>query len=549
VVHTQAGIRPDGRAPTDGEARLAAAVFAVRDGRVGTVALPWSDLLAARQLAAVTALLPGGPGWAGAVWDGVRAGTLALGVVTVLLTWAVLHRLGCAALPTGLAVALVGVTPPALAAHGAVTAAAVAVPWLLAAALLCWRGRVLGVVAAAAAVVAALTAPLVGAVLLAPAAYWAADRTLSRGLPARRGVPLAAALGGAAVGLAVAASGAGPLAGRAAPVIPTPVAVAGVVCGIVVVGAAWRVRWARALLAPAVLVLAVLLVPGPGRAAAALIGLVLLATVVAVVVDDAAARLPARVRPVAWTAAAAAVAAVTVLSVPPGRPAAAPSVPPSLIAWAQEQDESGAVLHADPLDRAELVAAGFPAERLRDLGDPMSGVDVVLLADRAGGVAPTRCADGTKLGTVPRWNGGSAEICGASAAVVDSEPAERASRVRVGTALAGNPGLRLDPAAADLLRRGDVDPRVMIVLTALTGAHTLAVADFPAGALEPADVLRRQVLVSAVDGQPAGGDAPSSLRPWLDGQNPPYAPSVVRDDRAGLVFGYRDPAPAGLLPG
>src|SRR6185437_5847644 len=163
--------------------------------------------------------------------------------------------------------------------------------------------------------------------------------------------------------------------------------------------------------------------------------------------------------------------------------------PASLLAWAVEQQTSGAMLHADPLDRAELVVAGFPPERLRDLGGPVADTDVVLLADRphvgrpAG--APVHCAAGTLLATVPSWAGARAEICGALPPVADPDPGERASRVRIGTALAGNPGLRLDPAAAQLLRQGSVDPRIMVVLVALTGTHTLTVADFPLPALDP----------------------------------------------------------------
>jgi hypothetical protein len=546
LVHVLAALRLDGRPPTDGEARLAAAVFAARDARIGAVSLPLPDLLAARQLAAVTVLVPVG---ATSVWDAVRVAGLVLGAVTAVLTWAVLRRLGCGGLSVALAVAVVGVTPAALVLHASATPAAVAVPWLLLAALLAWRGRVLGILAGVAALIAVLTAPVAGAVLLALAAHWVADRTVSRTSSPRRGVPLAALLGGAAVGVAVASAGRGPLAG-AGPMIVTPPVLAGVVCGLVVVGLGWRVRWARPLVTPAVLLLAVLLVPGPGRAGAALVALALLAVVTAAVADDLAARVAATTLSGAWPAVAAAVVVLAVVSIPSGRPTAEPA-PASLLAWAGEQQSSGAMLHADPLDRAELVAAGFPPERLRGLGGPVADVDVLLLADRphTGALAdpPAHCAAGTLLATLPRWGGAPAEICGARGAATTDDPAERASRVRFGTSLAGNSGLQLAPAAAELLRRGAVDPRVMIVLVALTSGHTLAVADFPAAALEPEGTLRHQVAVTTVDGAPAAGAA-SVLRGWLDGQHPPYVPSTVRGDAAGLLVGYRDAAPSGLLP-
>jgi hypothetical protein len=89
----------------------------------------------------------------------------------------------------------------------------------------------------------------------------------------------------------------------------------------------------------------------------------------------------------------------------------------------------------------------------------------------------------------------------------------------------------------------------MIVLVALTGTHTLAVADFPSAPLEPPGTLRRQFLVTAVDDAAATGAATSPVCGWLAGQHPPYTPSLVRDDPAGLLVGYRDAAPPGLLPG
>ena len=92
-----AALRLDGRVPTDGEARFAAAVFAVRGGPIGAVGLPLSDQLAARQVAAVAALVAPG---AASVWDTVRVVGLVLGMVTAVLLWAVLRRLGYGSLPT-----------------------------------------------------------------------------------------------------------------------------------------------------------------------------------------------------------------------------------------------------------------------------------------------------------------------------------------------------------------------------------------------------------------------------------------------------------------
>ena len=49
---------------------------------------------------------------------------------------------------------------------------------------------------------------------------------------------------------------------------------------------------------------------------------------------------------------------------------ARPAPPTSLARWATSELGPNAVLHADPLDRAELLAGGVAAERLRDLDAP-----------------------------------------------------------------------------------------------------------------------------------------------------------------------------------
>jgi hypothetical protein len=553
TVHALAALRLDGRAPTAGEANLAAAVFAVHDGRIGAIPLPFPEALAARQLAAVTALLPSG---ATSVFDSARIGVLALGALTAVLLWPVLRRLGCSAPATALAVAVVGIAPPVVALHAVVTPAAVAVPWLLGAGLFAAPARARIVAATVAVLLAVLTLPLVGAVLLATAAHWVADRTLGWTLPAGVRWGLVGVLGCAAIVLAVAASGAGPLAGAATPAATSEVGAA-VAAGVLVVLAAWWTRWVRPLLTPLVLLLAVALVPGPGRVAAALLGAPLLALLVAAVADDTAVRLSAlsRVRPVLAAAAPVAVLAVvmtatTATAAPSARALPADPTPATLRLWLDEQLGADVVLHADPLDRAALLAAGFPAERLGPLSPvvPHGGARLVTerVADKAG-VAPAPCPASALIASLPRWQGGPAELCGDGAAV-DADPPDLASRQRFGSALAGNPRIQLADAAAELLTAGRVDPRIMIVLGALASAHTVTVPDFPLADFQPPTAARRHLLVSALDGQPTTGDASSHLRDWLDRQHAPFAPAVRAAHSEGLLVGFRGPPPPNLLP-
>jgi hypothetical protein len=552
TVHALAALRLDGRAPTAGEANLAAAVFAVHDGRIGAIPLPFPEALAARQLATVTALLPSG---ATSVFDSARIGVLALGALTAVLLWPVLRRLGCTAPATALAVAVVGIAPPVVVLHAVVTPAAVAVPWLLGAGLFAAPGRARIAAATAAVLLAVLTLPLVGAVLLATAAHWIADRTLGWTLPAGVRWGLVGLLGCAAIVLAVAASGAGPLAGAATPTVTSEVGAA-VAAGVLVVLAAWWTRWVRPLLMPLVLLLAVALVPGPGRVAAALLGAPLLALLVAAVADDTAVRLSpvSRVRPVLAVAAPVAVLAVvmtatTATAAPSASAPPADPTPAALRLWLDEQLGADVVLHADPLDRAALLAAGFPAERLGPLSPVVPDSGARLLTERAarGAVAPAHCPASALIASLPRWQGGPAELCGDGAAV-DADPPDLASRQRFGSALAGNPRIQLADAAAELLTAGRVDPRIMIVLGALASAHTVTVADFPLADFQPPTAARRHLLVTALDGQPTTGDAPSPLRDWLDRQHAPFAPAVRAAQSEGLLVGFRGPPPPDLLP-
>ena len=131
---------------------------------------------------------------------------------------------------------------------------------------------------------------------------------------------------------------------------------------------------------------------------------------------------------------------------------------------------------------------------------------------------------------------------------------DASSRIDAGAALAGNPRLGLQPVAADLLRRGEVDARAVSVLAALTGQHSIAVADFPVVTGEDPEQPRRLVAVTAIDGQPvrSGANAVTLLDQWLRAQQPPYRPAGTElsdlGGRAVLVVRYDALGSTGLLP-
>jgi hypothetical protein len=446
------------------------------------------------------------------------------------------------------------VLPPVVALHAGITAAAPAAVWLVLAAAFAALARRRLAPTAVAAALAALTAPLAAAALLALAAHVVHARVVGGRLPTGARVALSSALGVAAVATAAAAAGTGPLAGIGGPAVGLPTMVTIVVVGAALVVLAWtRHRELRPALTPAVLLLAVAVVPGPARSAALLLALPFLAVLAGVVAEPVAAAVPAA-RATAVTAvplaALASALVVGLLVVVNARPA--PVV--TLAGWATSELGPEAVLRADPLDRAELVANGVPPERLRDLTAPAAPNDLMMITDRPpNGVsdsAPPRCVAIAMLATVVRGSGGAPTVvCPAAPLQPDAAVAEQAGRARFGAALADNPSLELQPAADAALRAGIVDPRVVLVLADLASPRRLAIADFPVAPFEPPYALRRHVLLTAVDGMPASGEPLPLLRTWLAGQQRPFVPSSVVPEGPALLIGFSAPTPPGLLGG
>ena len=555
AVHVVAAIRASDQVATLGESHMAAAAFAARGAEFGEVPLAAVDRFGAHQLGVVETLLPttGVP-----VVDAARWAVLAVGLLTAALVWPIMVRLGSGSFPTAFAVVVAGVLPTAVVLHTGIGAGGFAAVWLTAAGAMAGQARRGTVPALVAALVAALTAPLVGAALLAFACHVVASRAALRRAGNVPRFALAAVLGAGALALAVASTGARPLAGAGGPAFSLSVSIAWVAVGAVVLALAWaRLAWMRPLLTPTALLVAAVAVPGPGQATAALIALPLLAVAAGSVLELAAAtaRSSARGLP-RWAPLVAGPAALLVALVAglvPTTPAVT-AVTPSLVAWIGSELAPGTVLRADALDRAELVADGVPPARLRDSAAPTAPGDVVVITDRpADGLrpdpSPAPCSDVAVIADLPRGSGGSpAVVCTADVAAAREVEAEQPRRARLGEQLAGNTSVQLSPAAAQLLRSGDVDARVVLVLAAIAGSHTLSISDFPAAPLDPPDAPRRRMVITETDGVAVAGAPLPLLRNWLSGQKAPFAPTEVRPVGAGLVVGFPTPSPGGLLP-
>jgi hypothetical protein len=487
-----------------GEADLAALVGSVRFPGAGVAAATLPDLLAARQLAALVAVLPVADG----VLDGARTAALVCGALAALLLWPVLRAFDAGPVPAAAGVALAGIAPPALALHGVVTAGAPAAVWLgLAAALTAARRPGAGAVAA---LVATLTAPVAGVAVLALVAHLVAVGTLP--VPARARLPVTAACGALAAVLAGLA--AGPWAGGGA-VLPTGAVLAGAaVAAVVLLLTARRLPWLRPLLTPAAVLTAAALLPTPTGTAAAVLALPAVAAAAALLVADLRSADAVATTAVVVTAAALAAAVIAV----PARPTG----PGSLVGWAVSELPADAPVRADALDRVELLAAGLPPERLA-----APAPDAAQLVTDRRGAAPADCAVELAVGT--GTGGARSAVCGPP-----EDPTAPAERARLGGELAGNPALVLAPEAAELLRRGAVDRRVVVVLAALAPTRDLRVEAFPATPDDAPDAPRRRLHLGGLDG-PAGEESRRLLESWLAGQQPPFAPARTEAVDGGLV--------------
>ncbi len=488
-----------------GEADLAALVGAVRLPDAGVVATALPDLLTARQLAALVAVLPVADG----VLDGARVAALVCGALAALLVWPVLRAFGTGPAVTAAGVALAGTAPPALALHGLVSTGAPAAVWLGLAAALAVGGR--PAAGLAAALVATATAPIAGAAVLALLVHLVLDGTVR--VPDRARVPAgvaAAVLVGVLAGVAT-----GPWAGRGAVLPPVAAAVGALVAAVVLLVAARRLSWLRPVLTPTAVLTAAALLPTPTGAAAALLALPAVAVVAALLIADLRRAGAVGVATVVATAAALAAAAVVVPTGPAG--------PGSVVGWIAAELPAATPVRADPLDRIELLAAGLPPQRL--VGAQDGAVDLVTAR---GGGDPGPCA--VALAAGPGSGGGRSAVCPSR----PPDPAEESDRERLGGELAGNPALVLAPEASDLLRRGAVDRRVAVVLVALTRAREVRVDAFPETPLDAPGAPRRRLLVGGLDGA-EGEESRRLLESFLRGQQPPFAPARTEAVPGGLL--------------
>jgi hypothetical protein len=236
-------------------------------------------------------------------------------------------------------------------------------------------------------------------------------------------------------------------------------------------------------------------------------------------------------------------------------------------AWVFANLPSEPKLVVDDAMWACLVKSGYPAQQLAEAGAvgpgrttwPWSearyaiGRDNALLG-AADPVGPAR-ASSTPVATFgDRANTISIRRVWTNQNEIATAQHEQAGRVAAGRALAANPRLGLAPKAATLLSSGLLDSRAVPVLAAVTGQHSLRIADFPVVPGEDVAAPRRLIAVAAVDDQPvwAGSPAVTALQQWLRAQQSPYRPTAAElsqlEGNQVLLIRYDALGDTGLLP-
>ena len=228
--------------------------------------------------------------------------------------------------------------------------------------------------------------------------------------------------------------------------------------------------------------------------------------------------------------------------------------------WITAQVAQSAVLACDPVMCAALQSAGLPATSLLVLGtaasDPL-GSDLVVATAAVRSEFGARLASVYAPTVIARFGSGAARIDvraiapDGAAAYRSSFAADQQSRVSAGSQLLRNPRLSVTPAARKALASGDVDPRLLELLAALSAQQPVRVSSFgdAAPGASPGVPLRSAVLAPLGSAAQAKS-GPGAMLSFIQAQQQPYRPlRAVSSGPSALMVEYAAPSPLGLLSG
>jgi hypothetical protein len=136
---------------------------------------------------------------------------------------------------------------------------------------------------------------------------------------------------------------------------------------------------------------------------------------------------------------------------------------------------------------------------------------------------------------------------GSALSIVDPLPGQPTGgeldrRRSLAAAVLANPVAGPTGRAADVLRDGRIDARLLGVLAALVSRMDVHVADLPPAPAEPTDAPpARWLLVDRARGErlAPGASATDEVVAFLEAQRPPFAPDTVEVTAGGVLVGFR----------
>jgi hypothetical protein len=228
--------------------------------------------------------------------------------------------------------------------------------------------------------------------------------------------------------------------------------------------------------------------------------------------------------------------------------------------WVVAQVGPSAIVACDPAMCSALQTSGLAASRLLMLGtsapDPL-GSDLVVATPAVRSQFGARLANVYAPEVIASFGSGAGRIDiravapDGTAAYKSALAADLSARTAAGRQLIGNRHVSMPAAAKAMLRAGQVDPRLLGVIVALSDQQPLRILSFGdsspgAGAAVP---LRGAQIAPAHAGTHAAARLRAMLS-FLQAQRVPYLPMrAVLVNKSALSVAYAAPSPLGLLSG
>jgi len=218
--------------------------------------------------------------------------------------------------------------------------------------------------------------------------------------------------------------------------------------------------------------------------------------------------------------------------------------------WVAKQVSPAAVISCDPAMCAVLKAHGVPAAQLQvNANANPADAAVVVATPGVRGQLGTRLTSVYAPELIASFGADPAriDVRAATPGIGPSYPtavvADRADRISAGQQLLRNKRIGVSHAARAALTAGDVDPRLLVMISALAARQRLNIVSFGDPSPGAPDVPLRSAVV--------GVGKPAKLVTFLRGQRPPYRPDqvlIVRIARGqrGLSIEFDAPGPLGL---